>query len=150
MAGNAGAVRAGGAFVEIFANDSKFQQAMTRIQNRMKTVAASLRAAGTNLSLGGAAIGLPFVIAARSAASFTLAMAQVRANTSATEEQFQRLNDAARRMGIAFGRTPTETANAMSELAKNGRQHGAFAGRRGCHRDDEPVRHGGKRLRVDL
>lgn len=120
MAASAGAVRAGGAFIEIFAKDGQFQQAMTRVQNRLKAVAASMRQIGTNLSVGGAALGAPFVIAAREAANFTLAMAQVRANTGATEEQFQRLTEAARQMGVAMGRSPTETANAMSELAKAG------------------------------
>ena len=120
MAASAGAVRAGGAFIEIFAKDGAFQQAMTRVQNRLKAVSASMRQIGTNLSIGGAALGAPFVIAAREASNFTLAMAQVRANTGATEEQFQRLNKAAREMGVAMGRSPTETANAMSELAKAG------------------------------
>ena len=117
---SSGAVRAGGAFVEIFAKDGKFQQAMTRVQNRLKATAAAMRQVGTNLSIGGAALGAPFVLAAREATGFTLAMAQVRANTGATEEQFQRLNKAARDMGVAMGRSPTETANAMSELAKAG------------------------------
>lgn len=120
MAASSGAVRAGGAYVEIFAKDGKFQQAMTRIQNRLKATAAAMRQVGTNLSIGGAALGAPFVLAAREATNFTLAMAQVRANTGATEEQFKRLNKAAREMGVAMGRSPTETANAMSELAKAG------------------------------
>lgn len=117
---SAGAVRAGAAFVEIFANDSKFQQALTRVQNRLKATAASLRSAGASMAIGGAALGAPFLVAAREAAGFTLQMAQVRANTGATEEQFQRLTTAAREMGVAMGRSPTETANAMSELAKAG------------------------------
>jgi TP901 family phage tail tape measure protein len=120
MAASAGAVRAGGAFIEIFAKDGAFQQTMTRVQNRLKAVSASMRQIGTNLSIGGAALGAPFVIAAGEAANFTLAMAQVRANTSATEEQFKRLNAAAREMGVAMGKSPTETANAMNELAKAG------------------------------
>lgn len=120
MAASSGAVRAGGAYVEIFAKDGKFQQAMTRVQNRLKATAAAMRQVGTNLSIGGAALGAPFVLAAREATNFTLAMAQVRANTGATEQQFQRLNKAAREMGVAMGRGPTETANAMSELAKAG------------------------------
>lgn len=117
---SSGAVRAGGAYVEIFAKDGAFQQAMTRVQNRLKATAAAMRQVGTNLSIGGAALGAPFVLAAREATGFTLAMAQVRANTGATEQQFERLNKAAREMGVAMGRGPTETANAMSELAKAG------------------------------
>ena len=120
MAANAGAIRAGGAYVEIFAKDGAFQQAMTRVQNKLKAVGTAMRQMGTNLSLGGAALGAPFVIAAREAANFTLAMAQVRANTNATEAQFAKLNAAARQMGVQMGQSPTEVANAMNELAKAG------------------------------
>jgi len=120
MAASAGAVRAGGAFVEIFAEDGAFQQAMTRVQNKLEAVGTAMRQMGTNLSLGGAALGAPFVIAAREAAAFTLSMAQVRANTKATEDQFAKLNAAARQMGVQMGQSPTEVASAMNELAKAG------------------------------
>ena len=117
---SAGAVRAGAAFVEIFAKDSKFQQALTRMQNKLKATAASMKSMGASMSIGGAALGAPFVVAAREAATFTSAMAMVQANTNATAEQMDRLTKAARQMGVSMGRTPTETANAMSELAKAG------------------------------
>jgi len=113
-------IRAGGAYVEIFAKDGKFQQAMTRVQTKLRAVGAAMRQIGTNLSIGGAALGAPFVLAAKTAADFTTAMAGVKANTGATEEQFARLNDSARKMGVAMGRSPVEVANAMSELAKAG------------------------------
>jgi len=116
----AGSVRAGGAFVEIFAKDGKFQQAISRVQKKLRDVSKSMRQFGTQSVMGGAALGTPFAAAAGEAASFTLAMAQVKANTGATEEQFAKLNKAAREMGVSMGRTPTETANAMSELAKAG------------------------------
>lgn len=120
MAANAGAIRAGGAYVEIFAKDGAFQQAMTRVQNKLKAVGTAMRQMGTSMSIGGAALGAPFVIAAREAANFTLSMAQVRANTKATEDQFAKLNAAARRMGVEMGQSPTEVASAMNELAKAG------------------------------
>jgi TP901 family phage tail tape measure protein len=120
MASSAGAVRAGGAYVEIFAKDGAFQQSMTRLQNRLKSVGASMRQVGSSMAIGGAAIGTPFVLAAREATGFTLSMAQVRANTNATEEQFGRLQQAARTMGVQMGQSPTEVAAAMSELAKAG------------------------------
>lgn len=120
MAGSPGAIRAGGAYVEIFAKDGAFQQAMTRVQNKLRAVGTAMRQMGTNLSIGGAALGAPFVIAAREAANFTLSMAQVRANTKASEDQFEKLNAAARRMGVEMGQSPTDVANAMNELAKAG------------------------------
>ena len=120
MAASAGAIRAGAAYVEIFANDSKFHQGMTRVRTTMATVGQQLRRAGTSMFLGGAAIGAPLVMAARTAAEFSLQMARVRANTGATEQQFASLNSMAKSLAVQFGQAPEEVAGAMSELAKAG------------------------------
>jgi TP901 family phage tail tape measure protein len=120
MAASAGAIRAGSAYVEIFARDGQFQQAMSRIRTRMMTLGTQLRQAGTSMTIGGTALGAPFVFAARTAAAFTLEMARVKANTQATDQQFASLNAAAKGMAVQFGRAPAEVAGAMSELAKAG------------------------------
>jgi TP901 family phage tail tape measure protein len=120
MAASAGAIRAGSAYVEIFARDGQFQQAMSRIRARMMALGTQMRQAGTGMTLAGTALGAPFVFAARTAAAFSLEMARVRANTKATDEQFASLNEAAKDMAVQFGRAPEEVAVAMSELAKAG------------------------------
>jgi TP901 family phage tail tape measure protein len=120
MAASAGAIRAGSAYVEIFARDGQFQQAMSRIRARMMTLGTQLRQAGTGMTIAGTALGAPFVFAARTAAAFSLEMARVRANTGATDQQFASLNAAAKAMAVQFGRSPEEVAGAMSELAKAG------------------------------
>jgi len=120
MAASAGAIRAGSAYVEIFARDGQFQQAMSRIRARMMTLGTQLRQAGTSMTIGGTAMGAPFVFAARTAAAFSLEMARVRANTGATDKQFASLNSSAKKFAVQFGRAPEEVAGAMSELAKAG------------------------------
>jgi TP901 family phage tail tape measure protein len=120
MAASAGAIRAGSAYVEIFARDGQFQQSMSRIRARMMTLGTQMRQAGTGMTLAGTALGAPFVFAARTAAAFSLEMARVRANTGATDQQFASLNAAAKAMAVQFGRSPEEVAGAMSELAKAG------------------------------
>jgi TP901 family phage tail tape measure protein len=120
MAASAGAIRAGSAYVEIFARDGQFQQSMSRIRARMMTLGTQLRQAGTSMTIGGTAMGAPFVFAARTAAAFSLEMARVRANTGATDQQFASLNSSAKAMAVQFGRSPEEVAGAMSELAKAG------------------------------
>ena len=120
MAASAGAIRAGGTYIEIFARDGQFQQAMTRIRTRMMALGTQLRQAGTGMMIGGTALGAPFVFAARTAAEFSLQMARVRANTGATDQQFASLNASAKAMAVQFGRSPEEVAGAMSELAKAG------------------------------
>jgi TP901 family phage tail tape measure protein len=106
--------------VEIFARDGQFQQSMSRIRARMMTLGTQLRQAGTSMTIGGTAMGAPFVFAARTAAAFSLEMARVRANTGATDQQFASLNSSAKAMAVQFGRSPEEVAGAMSELAKAG------------------------------
>jgi TP901 family phage tail tape measure protein len=106
--------------VEIFARDGQFQQAMSRIRARMMTLGTQLRQAGTSMTIGGTALGAPFIFAARTAAAFSLEMARVRANTGATDQQFASLNASAKTFAIQFGRAPEEVAGAMSELAKAG------------------------------
>ena len=120
MSASAGAIRAGSAYVEIFARDGQFQQSMSRIRARMMTLGTQLRQAGTGMTIGGTAMGAPFVFAARTAAAFSLEMARVRANTGATDQQFASLNSSAKAMAVQFGRSPEEVAGAMSELAKAG------------------------------
>jgi TP901 family phage tail tape measure protein len=120
MAASAGAIRAGSAYVEIFARDGQFQQSMSRIRARMMTLGTQLRQAGTSMTIGGTAMGAPFVFAARTAAAFSLEMARVRANTGATDQQFSQLNASAKSFAVQFGRAPEEVAGAMSELAKAG------------------------------
>jgi TP901 family phage tail tape measure protein len=120
MAASAGAIRAGSAYVEIFARDGQFQQSMSRIRARMMTLGTQLRQAGTGMILGASVLGAPFIFAARTAAAFSLEMARVRANTGATDQQFAQLNASAKNFAVQFGRAPEEVAVAMSELAKAG------------------------------
>lgn len=117
---NAGAVRAGGAFVEIFANDSKFQQAMTRIQNRVQTVGHTLQRLGTGMSLGGAALGAPLALAGRQAAGFEDAILAMQGAAGLSSDAVDRLAAAARRMGGEMGISPTTLAQGFLELAKAG------------------------------
>lgn len=117
---SAGAVRAGGAFVEIFANDSKFQQAMTRIQNRVQAVGQTLQRFGTGMSLGGAALGAPMVLAARQAAGFEDAILGMRGAAGLSADVVGKLSDEARRLGKEIGISPTKIAQVFLELTKAG------------------------------
>jgi TP901 family phage tail tape measure protein len=122
MAASAGAIRAGSAYVEIFARDGQFQQGMSRIRARLMTLGTQLRQAGTSMTLGGAAIGAPFIFAARTAAAFSLEMARVKAVAEANDVQFAALNTRAKELAIEFGKSPAEVAAGMGELAKAGQK----------------------------
>lgn len=119
MSSTAG-VRAGGAYVEIFARDGAFQQAMTRVQAKMRAVAQTLQRAGTGMSLLGAGLGAPLVLAARQAASFEDALLGMRAAAGLTEAQVKMMADEAKRLSADMGSAPEAIATAFMELAKAG------------------------------
>jgi TP901 family phage tail tape measure protein len=120
----AGAMRAGGAYVEIFAKDGAFNQAMTRLQNRLKATGTALRSWGTNAAVGAGMIGLPIVGALRQFASFDDAIratAAVTGNLGAEgAANMQKLNDKARELGASTSFTAVEVATLMTELGRAG------------------------------
>lgn len=118
---SAGAVRAGKTFVEITADDTKFQAAVKRVHNRMAAVASSMKRVGTAMALGGAAVGLPMVLAARSAATFEDALLELKGSVAdLSPKQFEAIREESLRMSRAMGRSPAEIAKSFALLIKAG------------------------------
>lgn len=119
MSGAAG-IRAGGAYVEIFARDGAFNQAMNRVQAKMRAVAQTMQRFGTGMSLAGLGLGMPLVQAARQAATFEDALLGMRAAAGLTEAQVKKMADEAKRLSAEMGSAPEAIAMAFMELAKAG------------------------------
>jgi TP901 family phage tail tape measure protein len=119
MAG-AGGVRAGGAFVEIYAKDTRFQQAMARVQGRLKAIGSTMQALGTSMSLVGTALGIPMVMAARTAAKFEDAMLGMKAAAGLTDGELKAVEKSALDMSKAMNVAPSGIAEAFLELLKAG------------------------------
>lgn len=117
---SAGSVRAGGAFVEIFARDTAFQRAMSGVQARLRTVGAAMQQFGTKMMLAGTAAGLPLVLAARQAATFEDAILGMSAAAGLSAEEVGKLQAESLRLSREMGVSPEKIANAMLELAKAG------------------------------
>ena len=117
---SAAGVRAGGAFVEIFARDGQFQQAMARVEGRLKAVGQTMQRFGTMFSLAGTAIGVPMVLAARQASSFEDAILGMRAAAGLTEKEIAAVSDEVLRLSKQMGIDPGKIANAFLELTKAG------------------------------
>lgn len=121
MAGaSAGNIRAGGAFVEIFAKDRAFQQAMTRVQNRLRATAKNLQQFGTGMSLGGAALAAPMLMAIRGAASFEDALLDAKASAGLTAHEIDKVKAKALELSKAGLGGPAEIAQAFTALLKAG------------------------------
>lgn len=65
--GGASAVRAGGAFVELFVKDSALLRGLDRAQARVRQFAAAMSRVGVGLAAGGAAISAPIELAFKGA-----------------------------------------------------------------------------------
>lgn len=117
MAG-ASNIRAGGAFVEIFAQDGKFQQAMTRIQNRLRQTGKNMQQFGTGLSLGAGAVGAPMALAMRQFAGLDDAVRATAAAAGKGEGDLAGMRAAAEQMGMKFGTAATDVAKLGIEIAR--------------------------------
>lgn len=118
---NASAIRAGKAFVEISADDTKFQATVKRVHNRMAALSQTLRQTGTTLALGGAAIGLPMVLAARKAAEFENALLELKGSVSdLSPKQLEAVRNESIRMSKAMGVAPAKIAQSFALLVKAG------------------------------
>ncbi len=117
---SAGAIRAGSAFVEIFANDSKFQSALKRVQDKLKATGAAMRQMGTQLAIGGAALGAPIALALRQFTSFDDAIRMTAAVAQATGKDLEALTNRARELGASTSFTATQVATLMGELGRAG------------------------------
>ncbi|NBW16185.1 MAG: phage tail tape measure protein, partial [Caulobacteraceae bacterium] len=117
---SAGAIRAGRAFVEIFAADSAFQQSMTRIRTSMATMGQQLRRAGTGSFFAGAALGAPLMLAVRSAANFENALFDARASAGLTAAEVDKIRVKSLELSKAGLGGPAAIAQAFTALVKAG------------------------------
>lgn len=108
---DAGAIRAGGAFVEIFTKDGAFQQGMTRVQNRLKVVAAQMKSIGKGFMFVGGGIVAPILAAANAFATLGSEIFDMSQRTGIGAESLSVLRYAAEQTG-------TDTAALETALKK--------------------------------
>ena len=120
MAGNSGSIRAGKAFVELFADNTRLVRDLKQGTERMRRFAASARAIGASMASTGLKMGSPFAIATAVFAGFEDQMAEVRAVTQASAADFSMLNDQAKTLGRTTSFMAKEVAGAQTELGRAG------------------------------
>lgn len=118
---SASAVRAGKAFVEITANDTDFQRGMKRVQHSVVRLGNMMRQVGSGMAIAGGAMGLPMVMAARSAATFEDALLELQgAAGNLSGGDLRRVREEALRLSQAMGIAPESVAQAFALLVKAG------------------------------
>lgn len=115
-----GGIRAGQAFVELYADSSRLVRGLKIAERRLRNFGRSLQSIGKKMTAVGMAGLVPAGIGAKWFADFDDAMRQVRAVTGATGQQFDSLTDKARALGRSTSFTAKEVAGAMLELGRAG------------------------------
>lgn len=120
MAGTSGAIRAGRAFVSLFADNTQLARDLKQGVAMMRRFAASARAVGASMISAGLKLGTPFAIATAIFVGFEDQMAEVRAVTQATATDFRLLNEQAKTLGRTTSFMAKEVAGAQTELGRAG------------------------------
>jgi len=117
---SAGAVRAGGVFVEIGADPRKFFSALSRVNKSLGNMGRSLVSGGGRLAAAGIGMAAPIAAAVRQGAAFESTLLNIKASTGATAAEIDKIKASSMAMSQALGVGPTEAAQGMLELLKAG------------------------------
>ena len=119
MAGARG-IRAGRAYVELFADNTKLIRGLRQASAKLKAFGATVTAVGMKLAAFGAIIGAPLAVATKVFASFDDQMRAVQAVTGSTGKQFDMLTAKAKLLGRTTSFTAAQVAGGMLELGRGG------------------------------
>lgn len=114
------AIRAGQAFVEVFANTSKLASGLRQAQAQVKAFATKMQSVGTAMAkMGGVGLA-PLWGAAKMFGEFERQMLRVKSIIEPTAEDFASLNQEALRIGRETAFSSSEAAQAMVQFAQAG------------------------------
>ncbi len=119
MASKSG-IEAGRAFVRMFLYDDEMKAKLAGLQNRLKATAAAIGSMGGQLARVGVSMSIPFAAALALFVPFSDAMKTVAAVTGAVGDEFDMLNETAKRLGATTSFTATQVAAMMTELGRAG------------------------------
>jgi len=119
MAVGAGQLRAGKVFVEVGAKDN-LSKALNRMQAKLKAFGQAANRMGASLARVAAVAAAPFALSLRTFSNFSDTMLQVRGVTQASEDDFKRLTETAKRLGATTSFTAKQVADGMKFLGMAG------------------------------
>ncbi len=118
MPSTSGAIRAGRAFVEIFADDSKLAQGLRKAAAKLKAFGQSAATLGRSMLTTAAIAAFPIALATRTFREFDDEMRFVQATTQAVGDNFDMLTTKARLLGKTTSFTAQQVASAMAVLGR--------------------------------
>ncbi len=113
-------IRAGRAYVELYADQNKLSRGLMIASHRMKAFGRQAADMGRQMMRIGTMAAAPFAISTRFLITFDDQMRTVKAVTQATADQFQRLYDLGKKLGRTTSFTAGQVGGGMVSLGRAG------------------------------
>jgi TP901 family phage tail tape measure protein len=113
-------IRAGKAFVEVFADSTKLVRGLRAAERQVKAFGRKVQDIGKSMMQLGAMAAIPLAIASRTFAGFDDQMRAVQGVLGATGDEFAALTEQAKLLGRTTSFTAGQVAAGMLELARAG------------------------------
>lgn len=115
-----GSIRAGRAFVELFADDTYLVQGLRRAEARIRKFGTNIHNIGRKLGTLGLALSIPFAGSIKTFAQFDDTMRAVKAVTGSAGDEFEKLTKKAKYLGRTTSFTTNQVAECMLQLGRAG------------------------------
>ncbi len=109
-------IRAGAAYVELYANDNRLARGLKRARARLKAFSASAREIGARLTRLSAVFATPLVAGVKVFADFEDQMANVATMLDEPEKHMDRLRKGVRDMSVEFGESSEALAGGLYDI----------------------------------
>ena len=109
-------IRAGAAYVELYAHDNRLVRGLRRAQRRLKAFSRSAREIGTRLTQLSAAFATPLVAGVKVFADFEEQMANVATMLDEPAKHMERLRKGIRDMSVEFGESTEALAGGLYDI----------------------------------
>lgn len=113
-------VKAGEAFIELTARDSKLVKGLAAAQAKLRAFSDSVNSLGRDLLRYSAAMAIPFALATKKFADFDDQMRLVQGITGITDAELKKLTETAKKLGRETSYTAAQVAAGMVVLSRMG------------------------------
>ena len=113
-------VKAGGAYVEITADNSKLYKGLKDAEDKLKDFSGNVEDLGAAFVGLGATFAAPAALGVKAFADFEQRILTLKGVTKATEQELQKMNDVALELGASTSWSASQVADGMTALGRMG------------------------------
>ena len=113
-------VKAGGAYVEITADNSKLYKGLKDAEDKLKDFSGNVEDLGAAFAGLGATFAVPAALGVKAFADFEQRILTLKGVTKATEQELQKMNDVALELGASTSWSASQVADGMTALGRMG------------------------------